>query len=560
MKIGYIINKKLWEEENERGRNYWWIYIEEILNRIGITAEAIDIENLEKNIEEFKFLFLGPDNYEKIREIIKKWVKNGGVIFGFNCWNIDNVFGNKFEKYIIEKSPFEINGYLNFTQNIFTKDFFKKFPVFSNLRCVIPVNSKTIAYFKNYPVITLRKYHKGYAIYFGFDISKTIWLINQGRPVDNDYDKDGYLRNGDGIVLKSNKIPITDKFLIFLENIINYIYPIPFIYHLPPLNEKDIIPDAVFFYSGDDESTKGVHFPSAEFMRNLGLPYHINIMPDKNFEFAISNEEFEKLEKNNIEISLHYNFMDNFNHPCGFSEEDVNKQTEIFINRFKKVPICVNTHWLRWTGWYEPALWMGKFGIKGFNGKIHSSFPPINPINKIGFAFGTSLPFFYWTDYKYGNKKIEFIDLPITFYECGYIGEKPDFKKIEKAISIAVKYNSISNFFYHPIYITNFPSCRKAIEKIIEITKRKNLKILHTTPDKITKFWIGRSKSKISNLKRREDFISFDIFCENREGLVVKFYTGNKKIVDLNFPFKISRNKSIFIKLPYGESRVEIKF
>jgi hypothetical protein len=48
MKIGYIINKKLWEEENERGRNYWWIYIEEILNRIGITAEAIDIENLEK--------------------------------------------------------------------------------------------------------------------------------------------------------------------------------------------------------------------------------------------------------------------------------------------------------------------------------------------------------------------------------------------------------------------------------------------------------------------------------------------------------------------------------
>jgi hypothetical protein len=130
MKIGYIINKKLWEEENGRGRNYWWIYIEEILSRIGITAEAIDIENLEKNIEEFKFLFIGQDNYEKIREIIKKWVKNGGVIFGFNCWNIDNVFGNKFEKHIIEKSPFEINGYLNFTQNIFTKDFFKKFSGF----------------------------------------------------------------------------------------------------------------------------------------------------------------------------------------------------------------------------------------------------------------------------------------------------------------------------------------------------------------------------------------------------------------------------------------------
>ncbi|MGC8977528.1 MAG: hypothetical protein ACP5OB_07930 [Candidatus Ratteibacteria bacterium] len=433
MKIGYVINRKLWEEENKKERNYWWIYIEEIFGRMGLCCEKIDIEDIEKDIGEYKFLFLGPDDYSKVEKILKNWVKNGGFLFGFNCYNIDNIFGNKFAKKIIEKEIFELNGYLKFTKDKFTSIIYKKFPIFSDIRAVYPYNSETIAYFdKNLSIITFRRYKKGCAFYFGFDISKTFWVINQGRPVDYDYDGDGYLRNGDGIVLKSNKIPITDEFLIFLQNIIENIYPFPFIYHLPPLNENDIVPDAVFVYSGDDEATKGIHFPACEFMKKNSLPYHINIMPDKNFKFAISENEFKKIEEKGTEISLHYNFMDNFIHPSGFDENDVKKQTEIFIDKFKKIPVCVNSHFLRWTGWYEPALWMEKYGIKGYNGKIHSRFPPLNPINKIGYAFGTSYPFFYWTDYKYENKKIEFIDLPITFYECGYEGKKLILKILKK--------------------------------------------------------------------------------------------------------------------------------
>ena len=560
---GYVINKKLWEQENTRKRNYWWIYIEEILGRLGMSCKSIDIENLDNHLDSLRILFLGPDDYGKYHHALKNWVKNGGILFGFNSSSIDEIFGNKFEKKIFLQNPFSINGYLNFTGNSFLSSIKGKFPVASDVNLVTSINSKVLACFRNFPVITSRRFHNGYAFYFGFDIAKTFWVINQGRPVDMDYDGDGYLRNGDGIILKSIRLPVTDEFLFFLQNILCSCLMIPLIYHLPPLNDKDVVPDAVFFYGGDDESTRGIHFSACEFMKGLSLPYHINIMPDKNFEFAIDGEEFRKLEENNTEISLHYNFMDHFTHPAGFTEDDVGKQTKIFIEKFKKIPVCVNTHYLRWTGWYEPALWLEKYNIRGYNGKIHFRFPPVNPVNRIGFAFGTSFPFFYWTDYTYENKKIEFVDLPITFYECGYSGEKLDSGKIERAVDLAANYHTISNFFYHPVYIARFDSCRKAIRKIVEIADRKNLKILHSTPDRVTQWWIERSKSKISDIELKNNTMTFNVFCTAKQGIAVRIYTGNKKIIDANFPFKMKKlhsKKFLFLFIPHGENKVKIKF
>jgi len=72
------------------------------------------------------------------------------------------------------------------------------------------------------------------------------------------------------------------------------------------------------------------------------------------------------------------------------------------------------------------------------------------------------------------------------------------------------------------------------------------LKILHFTPDKTTKFWIERSKSKITNLKIKQDFVFFDIFSESKDGLLVKFYKRNKKIGALSFSFEIIKKLLIY--------------
>ncbi|MCX8082726.1 MAG: hypothetical protein N3D17_04960 [bacterium] len=581
VKAGYVVDLDEWKERNKKGENYWWIYIEEILNHIGLIAERIHTKDLIRGIKEYAVLFIGQTEKELPWREIEKWVESGGILIGV-CLDRDSIFGNEFVKSISDKGVFSITGeiFLNkhfFTENIHSpihKD--KPLLVSGNIRLLQTLNSEVLAQCNGYPVITCRRAGKGWFFYFGFDLTKTFWILNQGRPVEQDYDGDGYLRNADGILINGYEPEIlyTDEFLFLLQNMVS-VSSIPLIHYLPSMKDGDI-PDALFYYGGDDEATPGINIPASEFMKEMGLPYHINIMPDENYKFAVNKKEKEILEENGTEISLHLNFMDNFSHPSGFSESDVAKQVKLFIDEFKKIPVCCNTHWLRWTGLYEPALWMGQRGIKSFNGKIQVTVPPINPINRLGFSFGTSFPFFYWTDYKYENQKLDFLDLPIIAYECGYkyidtanssgwedmdwsYKYEVDFPVLEKCINIATYYNLTMNFFYHPVYIARVSSCREIIKKIKEVGKEKELKIIHSTPDRLTEWWLARAKARIDDIEIEKNKIVFNTYSD--VAIIVKIPLHNRKVNKINFPFRIKKLFSqfwIFISVPKGENTIEV--
>jgi len=48
------------------------------------------------------------------------------------------------------------------------------------------------------------------------------------------------------------------------------------------------IPDALFHYGGDDEGDPDNQLAAADIMKELGLSYHVNIMPHPDGQFALS--------------------------------------------------------------------------------------------------------------------------------------------------------------------------------------------------------------------------------------------------------------------------------
>ncbi|MCM8768152.1 MAG: hypothetical protein NC911_00480 [Candidatus Omnitrophica bacterium] len=566
LKAGYVIEEETWKKTNQAGKNYWWTYLAEILDRLGLTGEAVHLNDLFSRLKEFSLLFLGPTEQELPSQEISSWVKKGGVLIGCCLQGLDGLFGNRFVKWLPEKEEFALRRFF-LTPHFFTRGLVfppargKPLLAAGALRLVSPERSQLLALYHNQAVITSGRYGLGRTFYFGFDLAKTFWVIQQGRPVDRDYDGDGYLRTGDGIVIGQNdyQVPYTDILLFLLQNILR-VLPFPLIHQLPPVDDGEV-PDALFFFGGDDEATPGIARIASEFMRSLRLPYHINLMPDRNFKFALDRKEGQRLEKKGTEISLHYNFIDNFSHPVGFTENDVRKQTELFIRTFGKKPVCVNSHYLRWTGWYEPAFWMEKLALKGFNGKIHRRFPPLNPVNEIGFSFGTSFPFFYRADHKLRNKRIEFLDLPITAYEIGYLREQTDFPKLGKLVRLSSHYGLMMNVFYHPVYLAKSPACQAAVKELLRIIEKRKLNVLYSTPDRVVRWWLARSASRIEKIRLKDNRLSFTV-SSPESNLLVKIPAG-KKVEKASQPLKFkvfSSHRWAFLTVPRGCHQIKVEF
>jgi len=517
LQAAYLFDEKVREEAHRNKRNYWWVYIEEILDRLGLTAVKVSPAELSKELSTLSLLFLGNTEGAPFTQELDAWVRAGGILIGSNVQGLDQIFGNQFIGYLgQEKGEFSLSGRFLLKRTDFTQGIDsplhpgKPLLAASPLRLVKAATSMEIASGRGGSFITARQYGKGWAFYFSFDIAQTLWVIGQGRPVDQDYDGDGYWRTSDASVIEDNEpeIAYADELLFLLQNMVSR-QPHPLIHQIPPQGGK--IPDFVFYYPGDDEGTPGVQVPASKFMRSRSLPYHINLML-KNGKFAVTPQEVAELRKNGTELSLHFNFMDGFTHPGGYANTDVKEQTESYLQRFGELPICANSHWFRWTGWAEPALWMWEAGIRADNSFTPKKSPPLNPVNSIGFPFGTAFPFF---------------------------------------------------FFYHPVYITRRPSCRAAIDKLLSLLKEEGLEPLHLGANEVADWWFARSRIRIEKVNFDGAKLTFFTSCHYPAGFIAKIPLGSLTPVKIDFPHKIMEKfgqRWLFLALPGGEKEVTVEF
>lgn len=569
LKAGYLVNERVWERKNKAGQNYWWIYIEEILNRLGLTAERILPEEMPRRLEEFSLLFIGDEQAGESAARLQQWVESGGMLIGSNTEGLDGLFGNELAARLPQKeSVFSISGEFFLGQSPFTRGVHsplhpdKPLLAVSPLRLVRTLDSAAVACRGESAVITARACGKGWAFYFGLDLAQTCWVFHQGRPVDRDYDGDGMWRTIDGIILgdREYEIGYSDELLFLLRKMVA-LASIPLIHYLPATPDGQV-PDVLFYYAGDDDAMAGVSVPASQFMKEKGLPYHINIMPGSNGQFVVTPEEAKTLEKNGTEISLHFNFIDGFTPAGRFTRQDVERQTVFFRNVFGKQPVCSVTHCGAWTGWHEPALWMRESGLIADNSKMIRRCPPVNPVNELGLSFGTALPYCYRADHTGGNERIEFVELPIVSYECGYLKEQSDFPKLEKVLTLATHYNLAINIFYHPVYIAQYPACRKAITRLLEMIQERNLRVIHSTPDEFSRWWLDRGRSSVSQITREGNKMSFDVVCNAPQGCIVQLPAHGRRI-KTSLPHQIREHLAeqwFFLPLPPGEHAVQVEF
>ena len=581
--VAYVLDRDLWDQTNSGERNFWHAYLPELLDQLGLCADEIapsDLSSTEK-LAGCSHLFLGPVSDEQhlasCAARLTSWVQSGGVLIGLSCPGLDELFGVKIQGTVSQplddftQSGFfdlkpvpvtaNVHSYLHPSQKLLT---------FSDVRLVSPTDAHVVGsyHYANgrlspYAAITQRPIDRGWAFYFAFDVPKTIWVLHQGRPVDRDYDGDGYFRTGDARVIGSNEEEVlyADEILLVIQNMVAR-RPLPFVCASPPVGGQ--VPNALLYWGGDDEAADGLQIQASNFMATRGLPYHMNIMPREG-RFHLSREEAEQIWRNGHEIAVHYNHTER-EPDWSFTETDVQTQAQLFYEAFGRRSECSVNHCVTWVGWAEPAKWMAQCGGTGDNSRIHSATPPMNPANQIGFSFGTALPFYFYDDWRAGNERIDFVCEPITAYEVGYRPDRFDPAMVHKAVDLAAHYRLTLDMFYHPCNIAWHETCRAAIDEVSAYAKRRGLRLKHMGNDELARWWRQRSASSVSDVTVSDAGVSFRTGTDHADGIVVKIplQTGEATQCscsghDLTFEntFELGQNWA-YVVVPSGESHVEI--
>jgi hypothetical protein len=509
---------------------------------------------------------------------LQEWVTKGGILIGFACEGLDSVFGiEPVEQVRQPRDDFSLNGFFDLKPVGIAADVHsylhpaQKLLILSDVRGVRPAQAATVGQYSyangrqsGFAAITSRQIGDGWAYYFGFDVPKTVWVLHQGRPIDADYDGDGYFRAGDARLIGPNEeeVMYADEILFLLQNMIAR-RPQPFIYASPP--QDGTVPDMLLFWGGDDESSSGIQVRASDFMASRGLPYHINAMW-RDGQFPLTRPEAEHIWANGHEVAVHYDFIAGRQHPYAFTEADVAAQARAFEQTFGRRSQCSVNHCVTWTGWAEPAKWMAANGGIGDNSHFSSALPPMNPVDQIGFSFGTAFPYHFYDDSHNGNARIEFVEEPITAYEIGYRGDATDFATLHRALDLAARYHLTLDLFYHPGNIAARPSCRAAIDEVLSYTQRRNLRVKQMGNDELARWWHKRSASWAGDLETDGKTIRFAARTAHPEGMVVKVPTQNRlagscrisgKEAVFDNRFEFGQNWA-YVVVPPGETEAQL--
>ncbi len=527
---------------NAAGENHWYEYVREINDQLGLKAEAITPQDLPGALGELTSLILPPRDAAELHldgRTLEAWVEGGGVLIGWRTVGLDELFGVEATGEVEQpEDVYEPAAFVELVDSPFTEAVHTRWHpdqrllVFGATRPVAAQgDTRTVGTlfprggpFAPTAAITACRRGDGWACYLAFDLAETLWLLHQGRPVWEDVDGDGIHRVSDAALTRGQQLEVlyADELLFVLRNMIARTGQ-PMLYQIPPREARgaEAIPDALFFWGGDDEAIPEAQLYASEFMKERGLPYHVNVMPREG-EFAISKAEYDAIRANGHEVSLHYNFMDDREKPNAFTAEDIQQQMEWYVSAFGDKPICTVFHWTLWQGWADSARWMLAAGNKADNSRIHRPSPPLNPAGELGFAFGTCYPYYFWDDAEHHNARVPFLCEPITAYELGYSKEGEEhFEPLHRALEMAAHYHLVMDMFYHSCNIMSKPACRDAIDEALRYMAELGIKPVHMGNDELWRWWEARHEAELSDVNAGADRLSFQVSCTYRTGVVV---------------------------------------
>jgi hypothetical protein len=565
--IAYVRNEILQKEINANNKNCWEIYLDEILHEMGVTFEALPYEKLNdmQILSHYTAILLGAQtgnclDKEK-KDTLHDWVKHGGLLIGFMTSGMDELFGIESREIIEEEEPYNISAYFDLLPHILTRNIHphifleQQLLILSSLReaactsavklgCLYDVCHKDT---RN-AAITWNQYGKGFTAWFAFDVPKTVWILHQGKPLYDFPQTQVTPRTRDGFVLDNNsgKIPYADEIIYLLTNMLAT-QGEPFIYTLPPHIGK--VPDAAIVWGGDEYfGPASLSLAASDFMRELNLPYHINIESENH---PITKEEFQHITvRNKHEISL-YILLDENNH---ITLQRIQQQRDKLMERFGIEPGCCLFNVVRWYGWAEPARWLAEGGGTSIHSKLPNARGLEHPFgNSSAFAMnaGTANPFHYYDDAEHNNAFIPCVEQPPVGYELGHNGStgvkveisddnethldidssdatrgddvSQNYDDIHLPVDMAVKYHTLSHFFYHPLYIEGYPNCREAIRRIVKYIDFLDADVYHMANNQAAAWWNERRNAMAQIVSRTNNCVKINVTGGENFGIIVKF-------------------------------------
>jgi len=548
----WVYSERQHRQANTEGLNYWDLYIGEMCAQMGLTVDVIAHRQLaeEHTLSRYSCILVGrlsegAANVEA-RDRLARWVSRGGLLVGFATQGLDDLFGLTEAGATVEQptgNPFTQTAYVRLRAASVGEDSLpylhptKPLLAYGEARAVRARGATVLAdlvdldHQRTFGAgTTVNRVGTGWAAYFAFSLPQTVWVLHQGRPVDRDWDGDGYYRTGDLFVIGDNEIeiPYADHFIWLLESILAR-HPHPSIYTMPPTQGK--VPTALFYWVGDDEFVAGDQLRASNYLRSLGLPYHINLMYQDG-EFSISAAEAQAIRNNGHDFSLHYNFVPSNGFPSGkeFSAEDVRVQAEAFAAHFGCYPHATVNHWLRWVGWADPARWMSEAGGKGDGSFVHARMPPLDPCDVFGFPFGTSFPFRFYDDWRSGNERLDFVEKPITGYEMGYSPEATHYANLHRLLDLTHRQHLMTSLFYHSNRIAGIAKCRDAITEVLSYLNDQKVVAKHLSLDGVVRWWLARLGSSIVDVVLTDGGMQMGVLVESSDGLVVRVPVGERQV------------------------------
>lgn len=395
---------------------------------------------------------------------------------------------------------------------------------------------------------------------FCFDLAATVWFSEDGFVPE---ELPGYFYIGrtpdtrplDGL----GHDAYNDTLVDVLENTLRE-FGVPTLYRLIPTADGEA-PDAVMHFSGDDDcASREFNLSAAKTMFDLGLPYHINAMPNNERNgFVFEKEVVAMLRDLGCELALHTNFL-------GISHtlESVKQQAELFVSCLGIQPKTNVNHCLVQGGSTAERLrWFEACGIIGENGKCGLYNPEnINAFDLFGHTFGTAFPRFGLDDAEHSNAPISTMEIPLNYYEPRIYNEGDSTDKVIKYVDDMVYYGRIGQFFFHPHYLREGSPERegalRAINTLLTRAKERGYKINYSTTNTIADFWMARSKATV-----RRDGNSVLVKCDTPlllrlpRDLASDVPMLDGKVVDVQKK-TVGAETAILVYIPSGEHIVTL--
>lgn len=593
--LAIVLDHESHKAANQRGENYWETYLHEISIQLGVQPVVLSPADLLAIPPHVTAILLSRQSASLLTSQSKialtAWVHGGGVLIGFAAQGLDELFGIRSEGILPQPvDEYTLAGYFELRVHPLTREVHpflfieQQLLIFSDIVLFQPQDCQEIAHLYSSehedlerPLITWRTHGAGAAGYFGFDVPKTIWLLHQGKPLPSVPEGETLLRTQGLQVLGRNsaKVAYADEIVLLVQNMVAF-RPLPFIYQIPP--KEGTIPDALFYYSGDEYTGPVVQsIEASNWMASKGLPYHINIAAELH---PMTQEEWEHIRGNGHEVSCY--IWVKYDGKQLLNAQTIQAQSDSLFQRFGTRPGSVLIGSTQWKGGVEPARWLAAAGATADNTFVGSNFEMPHPLMNgpfFGFGYGTAFPFYFYEDAEHDNERINLLEQPIVGYEIGHRGSLPDphtggretdtlaLGDIHFAVDFALRYHVVFNLFYHPYYIYYCPHCRTAIEELLRYIEYRQANVYHMANNQVAAWWQARRQSSISELTITPTSVEFSTRSAWLDGIVAKVQISPATVQRVacdgsDHAYQVKEEFGgawLYIAIPEGEHRIRVE-